>query len=129
MQPTCIQQTEIPGTSKLFLDYLYRFDRVSAFYSWPFSDMDSFAGSAADLTYPDERRAKLVAALQQQNGPSAVLDKLAESRTVAVVTGQQVGFLSGPEYTIFKALTAVKLAEELNASGTPAVPVFWAASE
>ncbi len=129
MQPSCIHQTEIPGTSRLFLDYLYHFDRVAQFYQWPFSDLGALADSAQAVQYPEERRAKLIAALRKQNGDSAALARLAEAGTVAVVTGQQVGFLSGPEFTVFKALTAVKLAQHLNESGVPAAPVFWAASE
>ena len=45
------------------------------------------------------------------------------------MTGQQVGLFSGPAYTIYKALTAAKLAAQLSAAGTPAVPVFWLATE
>jgi bacillithiol biosynthesis cysteine-adding enzyme BshC len=48
---------------------------------------------------------------------------------VAIVTGQQVGLFSGPAYTVYKALTAVKLAAALSARGIPAVPVFWRATE
>ena len=48
---------------------------------------------------------------------------------MAVVTGQQVGLFSGPAYTVFKALTAVKLATRLCEEGIPAVPVFWLATE
>jgi bacillithiol biosynthesis cysteine-adding enzyme BshC len=36
---------------------------------------------------------------------------------------------SGPAYAIYKALTAVQIAEELTRSGIPAVPVFWMATE
>src|SRR5581483_11689472 len=129
MQPSCIHQTEIPGTSRLFLDYLYHFDRVSPFYNWPFSESEALVESARAIQYPEERRAKLVAALRKQNGESAGLQQLAKPNTVAVVTGQQVGLLSGPEFTIFKALTAVKLARHLNETGIAAVPVFWVASE
>ncbi len=129
MQPLCVHQTEIPGTSRLFLDYLYHFDRVSQFYARPFDDPSSLTSSAQAIQYPEERRRKLVAALRRQNGDSPSLAKLAEPNTVAVVTGQQVGLFSGPEFTIFKVLTAVKLAERLSESGVPAVPVFWAASE
>jgi len=75
------------------------------------------------------RRAQIVAALAQQNDNSAALHKLAQPNTVAVVTGQQVGFLLGPAYTIFKALTAVKLAAHLNEQGISAVPIFWCATE
>ena len=66
---------------------------------------------------------------RQQNGPSANLDLLAQPGTVAMVTGQQVGLFSGPAYTIYKAVTAARLAKELSARGTPAVPVFWLATE
>ena len=57
------------------------------------------------------------------------LDLLAQSGTVAVITGQQVGLFSGPSYTVYKALTAVRLARDLSENGIPAVPVFWLATE
>ena len=40
-----------------------------------------------------------------------------------------MGLFSGPSYTIYKALTALRLAEELNSAGTPAVAIFWLATE
>jgi bacillithiol biosynthesis cysteine-adding enzyme BshC len=58
----------------------------------------------------------------------AALDTFA-SGAVVIVTGQQVGLFSGPSFTIYKALTALRLARELNSSGTPAVAVFWLATE
>ena len=84
---------------------------------------------AKTVSLPADRRAKIVAALAEQNTDKAALDKLAQPDTVAVITGQQVGFLLGPAYTIFKALTAVQLAAHLNEQGIPAVPIFWLASE
>jgi bacillithiol biosynthesis cysteine-adding enzyme BshC len=45
------------------------------------------------------------------------------------VTGQQVGLFGGPLFSIFKALTAVKLADEATAAGVDCVPVFWLATE
>ncbi len=129
MEPSCVQQYLIPGTSKLFADFLYHFDNVSRFYPHNFADPSSFGQAAAEIDYPDERRARIVAALREQNGPSPALDELAKPGTLAVVTGQQVGLLSGPSYTVYKALTAVKLAEELRGQGIRAVPIFWLASE
>jgi bacillithiol biosynthesis cysteine-adding enzyme BshC len=129
MECSCIHQTLIPGTTKLFADYLYNFDRVKAFYQHHFQDSSTFAESAERIDFPDEQRARLIAALREQNGDSPALLKLAQRGTVAVVTGQQVGLFSGPAYTIFKALTAAKLAQHLSEQGIPAVPVFWLATE
>ena len=57
------------------------------------------------------------------------IELLRESDSIAVVSGQQAGLFTGPLYTIYKALSAVKLAGCLNQRGTKAVPVFWMASE
>lgn len=45
------------------------------------------------------------------------------------MTGQQVGLFTGPGYALYKALTAIRLAEALSQSGIEAVPIFWMASE
>ncbi|HEY7304344.1 MAG TPA: bacillithiol biosynthesis cysteine-adding enzyme BshC [Bryobacteraceae bacterium] len=129
MESSCVRQNQIPGTSKLFSDFLYHFDRVSRFYSGPFSDPSALTDFVSQIDYPRSRRAKLVAALREQNAGSKALETLAQQETVAVVTGQQVGLFSGPAYTIFKALTAVRLAGHLTQEGIPAVPVFWLATE
>src|SRR5690348_10789048 len=106
MESACLRHTEIPGTSTLFSDFQYRFDRVAQYYSgWP-GDPASYDRAAAAIDYPDERRAALVEALRSQNAGNPSLDLLARPGTVAVVTGQQVGLFSGPSYTIYKALTA-----------------------
>ncbi|MBI5083723.1 MAG: bacillithiol biosynthesis BshC [Acidobacteria bacterium] len=131
MRTICIPHTELPGTSALFADYLYRFDRVSRFYGHDPHDPERIrrAAFAAARAIPDERRQRLAAALRKTNGETASLAQLELPDTVAVVTGQQVGLYSGPSYTIYKALTAVKLARQLTASGIRAVPVFWLATE
>ena len=47
---------------------------------------------------------------------------------LTAVTGQQVGLFGGPLFTVFKVLSAVRLAEEASALGIPTVPVFWLAT-
>src|SRR5262249_25617980 len=44
-------------------------------------------------------------------------------------TGQQVGLFSGPAYTLYKAITAARLARDLTNQGVAAVPIFWLATE
>src|SRR5580658_6768895 len=126
MNCTCVRYTELPHTSNLFADFTYHPDRVRSFYPHNAGDLETIA---REMRFPAERRAALVAALRQQNGDSPALELLARESTVAVVTGQQVGLFSGPAYTIYKALSAVKLARNLAAQGIPAVPVFWLATE
>ncbi|MGQ9896835.1 MAG: bacillithiol biosynthesis cysteine-adding enzyme BshC [Acidobacteriota bacterium] len=86
--------------------------------------------------YSKEHRQSLMLALQAQNrrwqASNATLTNLArlsEPKTVAVVSGQQAGFLGGPAMTIWKILTTIHLAQALEVHGCPAVPVFWIASE
>ncbi|HWB84768.1 MAG TPA: bacillithiol biosynthesis cysteine-adding enzyme BshC [Bryobacteraceae bacterium] len=129
MHCSCVRQTELPHTSRLFADVLYHPDRTTAFYRHPYRDLENVRRAAAEVRLAPERRTALVAALAAQNPASSALEKLARPETVAVVTGQQVGLFSGPAYTIYKALTAVKLAATLSESGVPAVPVFWLATE
>ena len=129
MESACIRHTELPHTSRLFEDFVYHFDRVAPFYDGHPMEPDRFAAVAARLDFPDRRRAALVEALREVNGETAELERLGRPGTFAVVTGQQVGLFSGPCYTIYKALTAVKLARRLTAGGVPAVPVFWLATE
>ena len=58
------------------------------------------------------------------------LDKISKKGAVAVVTGQQLGFLGGPLHTLYKVLTAVKYAAFLEEeTGVTTVPIFWLQSE
>jgi bacillithiol biosynthesis cysteine-adding enzyme BshC len=129
MRSICIPHTELPGTSSLFGDYLYRFDRVSGFYAHDPHDPDSIRRAGLAVNVADDRRQRLANALRRLNGENASVDVLELPDTVAVVAGQQVGLFSGPAFSIYKALTAAKLARQLSESGLRAVPVFWLATE
>jgi len=129
METSCIRQTALPNTSKLFADFTYHPDKVTRFYPYLPLTGDSWREAADAIRFSSERRRALVAALQIQNAGNPLLEKMAQPKTVAVVTGQQVGLLSGPPFTIYKALTAIRLAAELNSNGISAVPVFWLATE
>ena len=133
MNIACIPHSEMPGASRLFLDYLYDFDRVRAFYAHP-PDLQEAHTAAQAVDLPDDRRAELVRVLRDvnRNGGEAAerhLDLLARPGTVAVVTGQQTGLYGGPAFSLYKALTAAKYAALLRDEGLPAVPVFWLATE
>lgn len=124
-----IPHTELPGTSSLFADYLYRFDRAARFYRHDPHDPEALRRAAAAARIPDSGRQALAAALRRSNGETAAIAQLELPDTVAIVTGQQVGLFTGPAYTIYKALSAVRLARKLSETGIRAVPVFWLATE
>jgi len=124
----------LPHQPKLFLRFLDDFPGVSKFYAHPptFESVDEIARS---LDFPVDRRKEVTAVLRDINGALGAgdatrrnLDRL-ENGAVAVVSGQQVGLFGGPAYAFYKALSAIRIAEELTEAGVPAVPVFWMATE
>jgi len=136
MTSASVPYQQVPHSSALLLDYLYHFDRVSRFYNAPPYSPSSYQSVASQLLGFEWKRAELCAILTRQNqafgcGAATLenLERLARSGTFAVVTGQQVGLFSGPAFTLFKALTTVRLANYLTEQGIPVVPVFWLASQ
>src|SRR3954471_16867142 len=129
MHCSCVRQSDLPNTTRLFADVLYHPDRTTAFFQHPLRGLEAFQSAASQIEFSGPRRAALIDALRVQNPESPALERLAQSGTVAVVTGQQVGLFSGPCYTIYKVLHAVKLAAWLSENDLPAVPVFWLATE
>lgn len=131
----CLPFSQIPHTSRLFLDYLSYPSPVRKFY--PRSPLFSewVKDEAAAVQYDEDRRRKVCDTLERQNrlwnrGPKtfANIERLRRG-ALASVTGQQVGLFTGPLFTIFKALHAVKLAEEATSAGVDCVPIFWIATE
>lgn len=128
---------QVPGQSKLFLDYLHDPTALRQFYPEAVrSHFDLPARKDRVLAAYKTDRHRLCTALERTNrrwGASEAtvrnINLLAAADCLAVVTGQQAGLFGGPLYTIYKALSAVKLAECLTLRGVNAVPVFWVATE
>jgi len=128
---------EVPGFSSLILDYVHNFGRLSSYYARnPRIDGEyaTIAGLCGDRDY---RRADLRAMLLAQqaawDAPAAArqrIDELCRPDGLAVCTGQQTGLFGGPLFTVYKALTAIALADRLQQElRCPVVPLFWMASE
>jgi bacillithiol biosynthesis cysteine-adding enzyme BshC len=136
MTENTISFDQIPRTSRLFNDYLYDFGRVSQFYQPAVQDISALIARAQQVTAQGFSRDAVADALADQNRRAgagektlANIERLRQKDSVVVITGQQAGLFTGPLYTIYKALTAIKLSEHLRAQGVNAVPLFWIASE
>lgn len=129
--------SEIPQQSKLFLQYQSDPLSLRKYYPSVVSSHTDVAGRRSEvLESCVVERSKLCDALAAQNerfggGVSSAesIELLRRPGTVAVVTGQQIGLFTGPLYTIYKALSAIKMVSCLRDRGVSAVPVFWAATE
>ena len=127
----------IPHQSRLFLEYLRDPTALREFYASAVRFHHELQARASDVLAAHQTdRTALCNALQDTNsawGAGAEtlrnIELLRSQDCVAVVSGQQAGLFTGPLYTIYKALSAVKLAGCLSQRNTKAVPVFWIATE
>jgi bacillithiol synthase len=127
----------IPNQSRLFLDYLRDPLALRRFYPSAVRFHHELPPRAQEVLAAHQvDRARVCDALHVMNtrwgaGEETLknIQLLRDSDCLAVVSGQQAGLFTGPLYTIYKALSAVKLAGCLTQRNTKAVPVFWIAAE
>ena len=132
--------------SRLAQDYITAFDSsvINTFFAISPYDRGEALRSLIEkrvvlTSEQKELRKTLVSTLHSQHSNAGTLTKkveenlhkLAGDRCCAVVTGQQVGIMGGPLYTIYKALHTIILANELSLlfPDTNFVPVFWQETE
>ena len=126
--------SEIPHQSNLFLDYQSNSPKIDKFYSEKHTPLEQLAEKVLGNYKVD--REKLCDILLEENKRLGGTIKtfinirmLRQNDCLAIVTGQQAGLFTGPIYTIYKALSAIKLAKDLKCQNIKAVPVFWIAEE
>jgi bacillithiol biosynthesis cysteine-adding enzyme BshC len=110
---------------------------VAALYAGDPSSREAWTAAIGRSQQHPRRRpevAAVVATQQARRGAPpearAAAALLADTATVAVVTGQQAGVFGGPLFTLLKAITAIQLARRAaDEHGIPAVAVFWVDAE
>ncbi len=128
---------DIQGQSKLFIEYQQKPLSLKKYYPEIVESHTQIVARIPEvLANHKADRNILCNALEEMNISCGAGEKtlenikiLREPDSVAVVSGQQAGLFSGPLYTIYKALSAVKMTECLRGRGQKAVPVFWIATE
>lgn len=137
LQTESLPFSEVPQQSKLFIEYQNNPLALKKYYPAAVASHTQIAERIPEVleNYKVDRDAlcDILEKANRANGASAKtlenLELLRDEDCVAVVSGQQAGLFTGPLYTIYKALSAVKLTECLRGRGFKAVPVFWIATE
>lgn len=122
--------------SKLFLDYLENYSSLDDFFNGDPHQISSLTKQADKQSYKYSRQ-DLVTCLREFNATFHESEQLlenverfADEKAVAIVTGQQLNILGGPLLIIFKTLTAIYHAKRLeDEMGKPVIPVFWLGDE
>ncbi len=137
MRKTLVPYSQIPQLAKTDIAYATGDARLQPFYAYK-PALDSFAeiiGHRATVPVP---RTDLVTALTEQyaglpvqEAVSSNILALAAENTFTVVTAHQPSLLLGPLYFLYKALTTINLAEQVQQknAGRRIVPVFVLGSE
>ena len=130
-----IQYDSIPNQHKLFLDYINDFSSVQQFYKKDFRKSYNYIKTFDELSsFNRPFFGEVIADIKKQyNGfryskqTEINLNLLKSPKTLAIVTGQQLGLFGGPLYTFYKVITAIKLAIDLKSKfeGYNFVPFFW----
>ncbi|KAF0152810.1 MAG: hypothetical protein FD143_738 [Ignavibacteria bacterium] len=130
-----INFSSIPAHQNLFLDYIEEFNNVARFYGKNFRASDQYLNHFRKLAGVEKpHRALLSEIIQTQyhnhkisNLTKHNIEILSSPKTIAVITGQQLGLFGGPLYTFYKTITAIKLCQTLSEqySDFNFVPVFW----
>ena len=124
--PDSVSFSRMPGFPRLFASYVEEYPAVARYFGGDWRSGEGVRDVAARIGA--QHRSTVAAVLEQQNAAWGGADAsvLRDPETLAVVTGQQLGLFGGPLYTVYKALTAIRLAGRLSTElGRKVVPVFW----
>ena len=139
MPTDCISFQDTAYVSKLICDYVENRPELQTLYH-RFPTLENFKAQleAKQSEFNSEKRSVLAAALSHQYtqlAPSELtintIYSLGDENTFTVTTGHQLNLMGGPLYFLYKIITTINLAKELQQKypKNKFVPVFWMASE
>ncbi|MGQ9804456.1 MAG: bacillithiol biosynthesis cysteine-adding enzyme BshC [Chlorobiales bacterium] len=126
----------------LFVDYVSKQEQkeklTSEFFNGDFRESAVIKEKLIRLEHMNFPREKLATLLVEQQKHYALnlktlenIERLRSPKTVAILTGQQVGLFSGSLYTIYKTASAIALAKRYKREfpDYDFVPIFWLEGE
>ncbi|WP_053362067.1 bacillithiol biosynthesis cysteine-adding enzyme BshC [Bacillus sp. FJAT-27251] len=132
-----ILNLSLPATNRFATGYLNGNKEVLGFFHYNFNEPSHYKERLKELsgrTFFRRELADHIGSFMSRYPSSDKirenLDKLKQEDCVAVIGGQQAGLLTGPLYSVHKAISVIKLAEQKEKElGVPVVPLFWIAGE
>ncbi len=137
METDCISYEDIDFLPKLMSHYLTNSSSVTSFYNQP-PTSKGFENVIKNRRFSTEKRLVLAKALENQyhgipssKGQLDSIELLKQENTYTVTTGHQLVLATGPLYFVYKILSVVKLAKQLQLQFEDKnfVPVYWMATE
>jgi bacillithiol synthase len=114
--------------------YLLKNKDIFSYYDYDWEDAQGRAEELAAMNFQRDKITDAIQDFQHKNFPCeesyAQAERLRRNDSIAVVGGQQAGFLTGPLYTVHKIISILTEAERLEKKlNQPVLPVFWIAGE
>ncbi len=120
MKSSKIEYKDTGKFSDLVIDYLSRKEGLKPFYN-RFPDMESFQNQIQEKKEQAINRSLLVDVLDKQNANTNLseasrnnIESLKQNNAFTVTTGHQLCLFTGPLYFIYKIISTINLAEELQ---------------
>lgn len=133
----CLVEKEVPQINAFGTAYIHHFHSVQSFFHYHPYEHKAYEKRVDDVLARSYRRTHLAQVIKQYVSQWKVtkametsLSKLEQPNSVVVIGGQQAGLLTGPLYTLHKAITIITLAKQKEDQlNVPVVPIFWVAGE
>ncbi len=130
-----LEHVELPVNNKLLADYWSGSEKLRSFFEYEYQN-EAFKDRFNYLKSKHYYNKELSAVIGRFMEPFGISEKVEEhlealaNGSFAVVGGQQAGILTGPLYSVHKAISVILLAKEQSEKlGEKIVPIFWIAGE
>ncbi|UCS94824.1 bacillithiol biosynthesis cysteine-adding enzyme BshC [Echinicola marina] len=132
LEPECTGQF-----SPLFIDYIRKDEKLRPFYN-QYPSLENFESIIQERKFDQVKRTVLKEALEKQYVGFELSEKVQDNiqalkgnKTFTVTTGHQLNLFTGPLYFIYKIVSTINLAEQLQQRYPEYhfVPVYWMATE
>ncbi|WP_312129145.1 bacillithiol biosynthesis cysteine-adding enzyme BshC [Lysinibacillus capsici] len=130
-----LESIQVPIKNHVLADYWSPNTAIHQFFEYEYNDQ-AFEKRAEHLARNSHDQKELTTIIRQFMEPLGLSKKAnehleqLEQGAMVIVGGQQAGILTGPLYSVHKAISVIALAKEQSTKlQQPVIPVFWIAGE